>query len=401
MSRIIITASSQTPVSRSRVEIVERKGIGHPDTICDAIMEEVSLALCREYLAVFGRILHHNTDKALLVAGKTDPRPGGGIVRAPMRFIFGDRATSEFRGQSIDVAAIAESAATHWLKNNLRYVDPQRHLVFQNELNTGSAELTELFARSVMCANDTSAVVGYAPATDTERLVLSAERHVNSPEFQRQFPEVGEDVKVMGYRCDRDLLLTLAIAFVDRHVPDVATYFARKEEIRQAIVSHLDLQQHTLSTINVQINTLDDPNRGVNGIYLTVLGTSAENGDSGQVGRGNKPNGLISLHRPMSTEAVAGKNPLSHVGKLYTLLAGQIAGQIYARVPGLAEVNVWLGSQIGRPVDQPAVASVQLIYAEIPPVASFRAEVEAIIAGELAGIGDFSARLARGEIPVW
>ena len=70
MSHIIIEALKQAPVDRQRVELVERKGAGHPDSICDAIMEQVSLALCREYLATFGRILHHNVDKGLLVAGR-------------------------------------------------------------------------------------------------------------------------------------------------------------------------------------------------------------------------------------------------------------------------------------------------------------------------------------------
>jgi S-adenosylmethionine synthetase len=274
--------------------------------------------------------------------------------------------------------------------------------VFQNELKAGSTELTGIFARPVMLANDTSAVVGYAPATDTERLVLSTERHINSVEFQRQFPEAGEDVKVMGYRYDQELLLTLAIAFVDRHVPNVGTYFARKEEIRRAVISDVDRQQHALRNVNVQLNTLDDPKRGQDGLYLTVLGTSAESGDSGQVGRGNKFNGLIALQRPMSTEAVAGKNPVSHVGKLYNLLAGQIAENIYARVPGLAEVNVWLGSQIGRPLDQPAIAAVQLIpHDEMHLDKKATMLVEEAIASELADIASFSARLIRGDISVW
>lgn len=41
------------------------KGKGHPDSVCGAVAEAVSLALSREYQAAFGRILHHNTDKAI------------------------------------------------------------------------------------------------------------------------------------------------------------------------------------------------------------------------------------------------------------------------------------------------------------------------------------------------
>jgi S-adenosylmethionine synthetase len=47
-------------------EIVERKGLGHPDTICDALAETLSRNLCREHRDRFGTVLHHNVDKALL-----------------------------------------------------------------------------------------------------------------------------------------------------------------------------------------------------------------------------------------------------------------------------------------------------------------------------------------------
>lgn len=401
MSNIIVEELKQTPVEQQRAELVERKGTGHPDSICDAIMEQVSVALCREYLATFGRILHHNIDKGLLVAGRTEPRLGGGVVTEPMRLVFGDRATAEYKGKRIDVGAIAEAGAQDWLRRNLRFVDPQRHLVFQNELKEGSPELTDIFERDVIGANDTSAAVGYAPLTETERIVFATERYLNSAEFKATFPEAGEDVKVMGYRRDRDLLLTVALAFVDRFVPDAETYFARKEQIHIALEEYLAREQRTLDRITVTINTLDDPARGAGGMYLTVLGTSAEGGDCGQVGRGNKVNGVIALNRPMSTEAAAGKNPVSHVGKIYTLLTHRMAAEIYASVPGLREVYVWLCSQIGRPINRPLIASAQLITQQGVTLADVQPAVESVIEHELAMIGDFTARLARGELPVW
>jgi len=401
MSNIILEELKQTPVEQQRVELVERKGTGHPDSICDAIMEQVSVALCREYLDKFGRILHHNIDKGLLVAGRTQPRPGGGSVLEPMRLVFGDRATAEYRGKRIDVGAIAEAGARDWVRQNLRFVEPEKHIVFQNELKEGSPELTDIFERDVIGANDTSAAVGYAPLTETERIVFATERYLNSKEFKQHFPEAGEDVKVMGYRRDRELVLTVALAFVDRFVPDAKTYFARKEEIQVALEEYLAREQRTLDRTTVTINTLDDPARGEGGMYLTVLGTSAEGGDCGQVGRGNKVNGVIALNRPMSTEAAAGKNPVSHVGKIYSLLTHRIAAEIYASVPGLREVYVWLCSQIGKPIDQPLIASAQLILQQGVALADVRPAVESVVEHELATIGDFTARLARGELPVW
>jgi S-adenosylmethionine synthetase len=400
MPEIIVEALNQTPVGQQRVELVERKGAGHPDSICDAVMEEISLALCREYQAAFGRVLHFNVDKALLVAGRTEPRLGGGKVIEPMRLIFGDRATAECGGRRIDVSAIAEVAAKNWLRRNLRFVDPEQHVIFQSELQEGSPELTDLFARETIGANDTSVAVGYAPLTETERLVLACERHLNSPTARQRFPEAGEDVKVMGYRRDRELTLTVALAFVDRFVPDAATYFARKQEIAVALTDTLSREQHTLDRVTVAINTLDDPTRGEAGMYLTVLGTSAEGGDCGQVGRGNKVNGVVSLNRPIGTEAAAGKNPVSHVGKIYTLLTHKLAADIHASVPGVREVYVWLGSQIGAPIDRPAIASAQLILDPHCALADVQPAIESVIRRGLATMNDFTARLIRGEWPV-
>jgi S-adenosylmethionine synthetase len=401
MSNIIIEELKQTPVAQQRVELVERKGTGHPDSICDAVMEQASLALCREYLNNFGRILHHNVDKGLLVAGRTAPHPGGGEVLEPMRLVFGDRATAEYRGKRIDVAEIVQASASEWLRKNLRFVEPEKHIVFQNELKEGSPELTDLFEREVIGANDTSAAVGYAPLTETERLVFAAERFLNSPECKKTFPEAGEDVKVMGYRRDRELELTVALAFVDRFVPDAKTYFARKQQLQEALEEYLTRELQTIDRVTVCTNTLDDATRGEAGMYLTVLGTSAEGGDCGQVGRGNKVNGVIALNRPMSMEAAAGKNPVSHVGKIYTLLTHRIAAQIYASVPGLREVYVWLCSQIGAPIDEPLVASAQLILHRGVALDEIAPTIEDIVARELAQVNVFTARLARGELPVW
>jgi len=401
MRNILMESLNDTPVEEHQVELVERKGIGHPDSICDAIMEQVSVALCREYLSVFGSVKHHNIDKGLLVAGKTSPKIGGGRVDEPMRLVFGDRATYSYKGKVVPVGDIAVETAKEWLRRNLRFVDPDRHLVFQNEIKEGSPELTDIFDRQVIGANDTSAAVGYAPLTETERLVLATEKFLNSSEFKARFPESGEDIKVMGYRSQRELTLTVAMAFVDRFVESPRGYFRRKEEIKQALEEFAVGEKRNLERITVAINTLDDPARGEDGMYLTVLGTSAEGADCGQVGRGNRVNGVIALNRPMSAEAAAGKNPISHVGKIYNLLTHRIANEVYQSVPGLREVYIWLCSQIGQPIDQPLIASAQLILEPGVKLEAIRGEVESVINRELADIYDYSGRLARGEFAVW
>lgn len=401
MRNILVESLNKAPVEAQSVELVERKGIGHPDSICDAVMEAISVALSEAYIEIFGRVLHHNIDKGLLVAGRTTPRLGGGTVEEPMRLIFGDRAVYEIQGRRVPVGEIAEATACNWVRQNLRFVNPYEHIVFQNEIKPGSPELTDIFQREVIGANDTSAAVGYAPLTETERIVLATERYLNSPEFKQRFPESGEDIKVMGYRRHRELILTVAMAFVDRFVPSEAEYFARKADIHQAIVDFVMGEKLNFDTVTVDLNTLDEPGRGEGGMYLTVLGTSAESGDSGQVGRGNKVNGVIALNRPMSTEAAAGKNAISHVGKIYNLLSHRIAQEVYTGVPGLQEVYIWLCSQIGQPIDRPLIASAQLVLAPGTELESVRRPVEDVIERELEDIYQFTARLARGELTVW
>jgi S-adenosylmethionine synthetase len=398
---ILVEQVPNLPMEEQPTELVERKGVGHPDSICDAIMEAVSVELSRAYRDRFGKVLHHNIDKGLLVAGGATPALGGGTMDEPMRLIFGDRATYEYQGVRIPVGQIAAATAKSWLRGHLRFVDPGKHIVFQNEIKPGSPELTDIFERDVVGANDTSAGVGYAPLSETEQLVLAVERYLNSTAFKAAHPEAGEDIKVMGYRFGRDLTLTVALAFVDRFIPDEATYFQRKGEVHDRLQDFVARQPHTMEEVTIDINTLDEPGRGTGGMYLTVLGTSAEGGDCGQVGRGNRVNGVIAFNRPATTEAAAGKNPVSHVGKIYNLLSHEIAEGIYLEVEGLREVTVYLCSQIGHPIDQPLVAAAQVVLCEGVAVGDVRDHVVAVIDRELAGIRQFTERLIQGELKVW
>ena len=108
---IVIESIRGRPVAAGKVEIVERKGIGHPDTMCDSIMDAISVALCAAYREAFGTILHHNIDKGLLAAGSVERHFGGGRIVSPMELIIGDRATFKAAGKEIPVADIAVTAA--------------------------------------------------------------------------------------------------------------------------------------------------------------------------------------------------------------------------------------------------------------------------------------------------
>ena len=397
MSNIIIESANRSPVSCRETEYVERKGLGHPDTICDKVADAISLALSQEYIREFGQVLHHNVDKALLVAGETAPQLGGGTVRQPMRLVLGDRATSACEGRRIDVKGIVRQTVNSWFPESMRFVDPSQHLVLQNELREGSEQLTGLYRHEQVLANDTSVGVGFAPLSETEQLVLKAEKFLNSPAFKQEHPETGEDIKVMGVRRGRHLHLTVAIAFVDRFIRSVEDYFEQKRAAEASLTEFLRSQLKELDEVSLQINLLDDPQQGQAGIYLTVLGTSGEHGDCGQVGRGNRINGLISLCRPMTLEAASGKNPVRHVGKVYNYLATQIAQSIHESIDGVAEANVWLCSQIGQSVAQPWFTTVEIAPHAGSNLEELRAPIADIVDAQLASVASLSEKLIRGE----
>jgi S-adenosylmethionine synthetase len=405
MNGIVISELKQVPLEEQKVEICERKGLGHPDTICDSIMNDISVALSKEYLKKFGTIVHHNIDKGLLVAGQADRKFGGGKIKKPMLIVFGDRATFEVGGTEVPVEQITISTAKEWFRKNLRFVDPDEHVKYQVELKKGSEELTDIFSRvkgnEFLGANDTSAAVGFYPMTETEKIVKMTEEYLNSKQFKKEFPESGEDIKVMGLRTDRELQLTIAMAFVDKFIENEDAYFKKKDEIYQKIESFV-ISNTNMDKVCIHLNTLDVKGRGMGGVYLTVTGTSAEDADSGQVGRGNRVNGIIPLNRPTCSEAAAGKNPVSHVGKIYNLLTYHMAKKIYEDVPGIKEVYVWLLSQIGQPINRPKISSVQLVLEPGTTLKSIINDVKEVMASELdnAHIKRFITNLAHGRIPI-
>lgn len=401
---IVVEQLKNIPLPQQRIEIVERKGLGHPDNMCDAIMDRISVKLSQEYLQKTGAILHHNIDKALLAAGEVEHAFGGGHVLKPMRLIIGDRATKFYGEEVIPVDDIAIQTAKNWLKANFRFIDPDKHMEYQIELKEGSEELKDIFQKKegVLEANDTSAAVGYAPLTYTEKTVLSLERYLNSRQFKSQFPETGEDVKIMGHRNASKLHLIVAMPLFDLYIDSEETYFRKKREALETIetfVTHEIVED--APTIEITYNTLDREGKGISGLYLTTLGTSAESADSGQVGRGNRTNGLITLNRPVSSEAAAGKNPVSHVGKIYSLLSHKIANEIYTSFKDeIEEAYVWLLSKIGSPIDMPELAAAQVIMKKGKEISSISEQVNELIKSSFQKIDELCNDLALGRYPV-
>jgi len=392
---IRVEPAAGTPVEDQEVEIVERKGLGHPDSICDGIAERVSRALAQTYLDRFGTVLHYNTDETQLVAGNAAPAFGGGEVLEPIYLLIVGRATKTYEGERVPAETIALEAARDYLEENFPFLDVGNEVIVDVRLGEGSGDLQTVFGEegAVPMANDTSYGVGHAPLTETERIVRSVERRLTGP-YSDDNPVVGQDVKVMGKREGDRIDVTVAVAMIDEHVQDMAEYRDAVDAVRD--YAGEVAREITDRDVTVHVNTADDYEEG--SIYLTVTGTSAEQGDDGSVGRGNRANGLITPNRPMSMEATSGKNPVNHIGKIYNLLSTEIAESVVAEVDGIRQLQVRLLSQIGSPIDDPHVADATIITADGVAISDVEDEVEAIIDEELADITGVTERVIDGEL---
>lgn len=387
MNRSIHSEQLPDCVSDLQVEIVERKGIGHPDSIIDGACEAVSIALSKYYLDNFDVIFHHNVDKGLLVGGRSEAKFGGGRVVDPIFILVAGRATDVVpRGkkmEKIPVESIAKEAVANYIRGTMRFLDPKRDTRVETMIRAGSPDLVAVFLRkqAMPVANDTSIGVGFAPLSPTEQVVFNIEQLLNSSKFKKKYPAVGEDVKVMGMRVGKKLNVTVAAAMVAGQLKDQGEYASVIGDVRSEVD---DLVAKSPLDVSVRLNQGDDPKRG--SYYLTVTGTSAEQGDDGNTGRGNRVNGLISPMRQYSMEATAGKNPVNHTGKLYNAVAVHASEEIVREVKGVREAYVRILSRIGSPIDQPQIASAAVVLEKGAKMSGVKGEVEGILDEQLRDI---------------
>ncbi len=394
---IVVERLRATPMEKKKTELVERKGIGHPDSIADGIAESMSRALSKMYLERYGRILHHNTDETQIVGGQSAPQFGGGSVLEPVYILLVGRAVTHVGNERLPYRSTAIKAAFDYLKKHCPNLDLEEDVTIDCRIGQGSIDLRSVYDTKKRLANDTSFGVGYAPYSETEKIVLETEKMLNGA-WKKKYPEVGEDIKVMASRKKEVIDLTVAMALVSRYVPDRDHYISIVEEVRDLITDHA--RKFTDRDVRVAVNTADNYKKGI--FYLTVTGLSMENGDDGSVGRGNRVNGLITPYRPMSMEAAAGKNPVTHVGKLYNILSFKIAEDIVKNAGGdVAEAHVRLLSQIGHPIDRPHLASVQIIPSDGVSFRSVQKEAKAITDEWLGNIDRITEMLVEGKISVF
>jgi S-adenosylmethionine synthetase len=350
---IVVTEMSGKFIEDYPVEIVERKGIGHPDSLCDGIAERISVEYTRWCQENLGTVLHHNFDKVQLVAGEVQVGFGKGDLLRPIHIQIAGRGTPEFKGRMIPMDVIAIHAAKQHIRETMKNLDPDKHMVVDCFAGAGATELAHTVDH--IRANDTSFGCAHWPRSQVETAVFESAQYLNY-ELIKKFP-VGEDIKVMGMRKGDQIILTCAVPFISTEIQDLNEYIEVRKAVRNSIQDYAEKLVKG-RTLTVDVNTADDDAAGE--VYLTMTGTSAECGDDGSVGRGNRVTGLITPFRTASLEAAAGKNPISHVGKIYNVLSFLAAKEIIREVPEIHEASVYMLSQIGHPLDQPLIATATI-----------------------------------------
>ncbi len=333
------------------IEFVERKGTGHPDTICDRLAEELACQLARDYVQYTGAVRHFNVDKAILAAGAVDIGFGGGTHVKPSKLVLVGKAAFGF-----DWEPDTEELADQYHKRLLELLPDASPDAFEVEvwLNRSSVDLAAVVHAETVAplANDTSFAAVSLPRSILESIVHGIETHLNDESYRKRVP-VGRDIKVMGARTGDDITVTVACPVLARGVADRDQYDAVMHIVRDDAMSIASAIAGR--PVTVRVNQADQEES----VYLTLTGTSAEAGDDGQVGRGNRFGGLITPYRPMSLEAAAGKNPASHVGKTYHAIGSDISDRLISETP-IEEVTIRLLSSIGHLVTEPQAVHVEV-----------------------------------------
>jgi S-adenosylmethionine synthetase len=394
MQRNIVVAAAVRFIEDYPVEIVERKGIGHPDSLCDGIAERISVEYTRWCQQNLGTVLHHNFDKVQLVAGEVEVGFGKGELLKPIHVQIAGRATQEFRGRMIPVDAIAIRAAKQHVRETMKNLDPESQMVIDCFAGAGAVELAHTVDH--VRANDTSFGCAHWPRSQVENSVYETAQYLNY-ELIKKFP-VGEDVKVMGMRKGDAIILTCAVPFISTRIQDLGEYVEARKGVRDSIQAYSE-KFAPGRKVTVDVNTADDDANGE--VYLTMTGTSAECGDDGSVGRGNRVTGLITPFRTASLEAAAGKNPISHVGKIYNVLSLLAAQEIIREVPEIHEASVYILSQIGHPLDQPLIATATITPAKDGMTKGLEEKVRAVLDRRLEKVHEVRTLMAEQKVKLY
>lgn len=359
-------------------EVVETKGKGHPDNICDTLAEKISSNYSRYCIENYGVILRHMIDKLSILGGGSKVYFRHGEIIAPIRVLINGRFTDRYKNEKINYMSIVTNTIKDYFRKLFPLLDVDKFLVIvdnthhnegpgvvYDENNTTKNEREKFFEvideydvskhNNFLRCNDTSTTVSYYPMSKLERTVLNIEQRLNSDEYKSKNPWVGTDIKVMGIRKNKKIEITSCVPLISLYVENLEDYKNKINKLKIDI-EEIAKKEFSDNDISIFLNTRDNYEK--NDLYLTVIGSAIESGDEGAVGRGNRSRGVIPFSRNFSMEACCGKNPVYHTGKLFTAIGDVISKKIYEKY-GIENV-VFCTSKMGDNINDPWNVSVEL-----------------------------------------
>lgn len=355
-----VTDRLSLPSDRS-FEFVECKGRGHPDSLTDAIADELSRRYSRFTLARFGRVCNHWVDKCVLIGGQSAFAFGESRMVSPIRLLVIGKATAAVDGAAIPLHALARDSAIAVLTSVIPNFVPEdlEVEILTNDYQGAGRPKTWYqpghgIALPPATANDAVICAGFYPFTTTEAITHALAELFFRDEVRAEFPYIGTDVKILCHRQLDHIDITACVPFAAALTPSRAFYRAGLERVRCQLADAARAIAGDRYTLAIHLNTRDDAET----VYMSHYGSCVDTGDVGAVGRGNRSSGLITPGRPMSIEAPAGKNPRYHSGKILDIAAFNMARAMFEATGREAEVTI--STQTGRPLSSPAAVVVQL-----------------------------------------
>ncbi len=397
------------------IEVVERKGVGHPDTLSDALAEELSRTYANYTLKEFGYILHNDFDKVGIVGGKSAVKFGEGSITKQIILLLNYRASYSFGGSTIPVEDFIGTTAKNFLIRRYPQLKDTDLKVIQNWNPSSSPgnvdskkegprkywfnprskeDLPELES---LKANDSVVACGYAPYSLADRICLETENYLNSAEYKAANKWSGSDIKLQVItQGDDSADMTICVPQIAAYVNSLEDYKDNLERVKQDIAKYISENISGSVKLKINLNTRD--NFDLPELYLTAIGSSIESGDIGLVGRGNRANGLISSNHPISIEAPYGKNPVYHVGKIYTVLSNKLAVSISELTNAYTEV--YLMSQSGRLIKDPWKVVIKNDRLNSSTENEDRTQVRKMVRDALDSVGEVTTDLVNGKLDI-
>jgi S-adenosylmethionine synthetase len=386
-----------------RIVAIERKGMGHPDTLADMVADEFNKLYLNYTKSVFGVLLNHHVDKTTLVGAASNTWPGGYEIAKPVTAHFFGKITDQVDSIKIPIHDLASEAVGNILPFVLRDSEITRFTKINIENGAGvqpdhastfykaTSKNLGIDAGQEQLANDTVIAVGSFEKNSVGAAIIRFEQAIYEGLTPWLVDKIGTDVKVAAFGTAMSTNITACIPVRPEAISSVSQYHELINCVSKLLSTEKErFQSETkINTVTLSINTKDT----ASGIYIAPFGTALGKGDCGAVGRGNKLSGFINYGAMSSIEAPAGKNPLNHVGKLYQYIAQLLAEELVTLFnQDFATVLIY--TQNGRPLDDPH--SVKVILADTSSDAILAAKER--LQQHLSSISYFWKRLVQTPV---